>query len=81
MASSQHKAAPTGLVFPLAINAAPPENAVSRSDHQTKKRARKGPVEVTEQRPQALSTLRGAMKYIHTSARKYMAGIIVNNTA
>lgn len=46
-----------------------------------KKRARKGPVEVTGQRPQALSTLRGAMKYIHTSARKYMAGIMVNNTA
>ncbi len=30
---------------------------------------------------QALSTLRGAMKYIHTSARKYIAGIMVNNTA
>ncbi len=46
-----------------------------------KKRARKGPVEENGQRVQALSILRGAMKYIHTSARKYIAGIMVNNTA
>ncbi len=45
-----------------------------------KKKRPAGPFEENRSSAYAVSTLRGAMKYSHTSAMKYIVGIMVNST-